>query len=40
VFENKVLRRIFEPVRGRYQEDGENCVMKNFIIFIHQTALG
>jgi hypothetical protein len=32
VFENKVLRRIFEPKRDEVTEGGENCIMKSFVI--------
>jgi hypothetical protein len=30
VFENKVLRRIFEP--KRVEVTGENCIMRSFVI--------
>jgi hypothetical protein len=37
VYENRVLRTIF----GRKREDGENCIMMNFIISIlHEILLG
>jgi hypothetical protein len=32
VFENKVLRRIFRPKTDEVTGDGENCIMKSFII--------
>jgi hypothetical protein len=32
VFENKVLRRIFEPKRDEMTEGEENCIMRNFMI--------
>jgi len=36
VFENRVLRRIF----GRKREDGEDCIMRSFIICtLHQILL-
>jgi hypothetical protein len=31
VFENRVLRRIFGPKRVKWQEAGENCIMKSFV---------
>jgi hypothetical protein len=31
VFENSVLRRIFEPKRGEVTKGRENCIMRNFI---------
>jgi hypothetical protein len=35
VFEDRMLRRIFGPKRE--EEDGEDCIMRNFITFIlHQ----
>jgi len=40
-FENRVLRRMFEPKREEYQEVGENFIPRSCIIFIvHQTLLG
>jgi hypothetical protein len=37
VFENRVLRRIYEPRR----EDGEDCIMRSFITCTsHQILLG
>jgi hypothetical protein len=32
VFENRVLRRIFGPKRDEVTEDGENCIMRSFVI--------
>jgi hypothetical protein len=32
VFENRAFRAIFGPKREVSQEDGENCVMRSFII--------
>jgi hypothetical protein len=32
VFENRVLRRIFGPER-KWQEPGEDCLMRSFINF-------
>jgi hypothetical protein len=31
VFENSVLRRIFGLKRMKWQEAGENCIMRSFI---------
>jgi hypothetical protein len=31
VFENRVLRGIFEPEREKWQEAGENCIIRSFI---------
>jgi hypothetical protein len=31
VFENRVLRRIFEPKRDEVEENGESFTMMNFI---------
>jgi hypothetical protein len=31
VFENRVLRRIFEPKRDEVTGGGENCIMRSFI---------
>jgi hypothetical protein len=37
VFENRVLRRIFEPKR----EIGENCIVRSFVIWtVSQILLG
>jgi hypothetical protein len=33
VFENRVLRRIFQPEREEVAEVGEICVMGSFIIY-------
>ena len=39
VFENRVLRRIFGPERGRLQGSGENYTVRSFIICsAHQWA--
>jgi len=32
VFENRVLRRIFEPKRDEVTRSGENCIMKSLMI--------
>jgi hypothetical protein len=32
VFENRVLRRIFGPKRDEVTENGENCIMRRFVI--------
>jgi hypothetical protein len=32
VFENRVLRRIFGPKRDEERENGENCIMRSFVI--------
>ena len=32
VFENRVLRRIFEPKRDGVKESGENCIMRSLMI--------
>jgi hypothetical protein len=39
VSENRVLRRILRDLRGRKQEEtGEDCIMKNFMLFaLHQV---
>jgi hypothetical protein len=38
VFENRVLRRIYEPKR---QEAGEDCIMRSFITCtLHQILFG
>jgi hypothetical protein len=40
MFENRVLRRIFGPKREEVTADGENCVMKRFMICtLHQVLL-
>jgi hypothetical protein len=40
VFENRVLRGIFGLER-KWQETGEDCIMKSFITFmLHQILLG
>jgi hypothetical protein len=33
VFENKVLRRMSEPMKGELQEAAENYIKKSFIVF-------
>jgi hypothetical protein len=33
VFENRVLRRIFGPKRGEVTVNGENCIMRSFVIY-------
>jgi len=41
VFENKVLRRIFEPKRDKVTGSGENCVMRSLMICTpHQMLFG
>jgi hypothetical protein len=41
VFENRVLRRIFGPEGMKWEEDGENCIMRNSIVCtLHQIPLG
>jgi hypothetical protein len=32
VFQNRVLKRLFEPKRAKKKEDGENYVMRSLII--------
>jgi hypothetical protein len=32
VFENRVLRRIFGPKRDEVRENGENCILRSFVI--------
>jgi hypothetical protein len=32
VFEAKVLRKIFMPKEGKYQETGENCIMRSSLV--------
>jgi hypothetical protein len=32
VFENRVLRRIFGSKRNEVAENGENCIMRSFVI--------
>jgi hypothetical protein len=40
VFENRVLRRIFGPKRDEVTGNGENCIMKSFMICtLHQVLL-
>jgi hypothetical protein len=34
VFENRVLRRIFGPKRDEVTGNGENCIMRSFVICI------
>jgi hypothetical protein len=37
----RVLRKIFGPKGERKQEDGDNCIMKGFIIYsLHQILIG
>jgi hypothetical protein len=31
ISENRMLRRIFGPQGEKWQDDGENCIMKRFI---------
>jgi hypothetical protein len=38
VFENRVLRRIFEPKR-KWHKDGEDYIMSSFITFMLQLIL-
>jgi hypothetical protein len=33
LFENRVLRRIFEPRRDEVTGNGENCITKSFMIY-------
>jgi hypothetical protein len=41
VFENRVLRRIFELKREKWQEAGEDCIMRSFITYmLCQILLG
>jgi hypothetical protein len=41
VFENRVLRRIFEPEEDKYEEGGENFILRCFIYCaLHQMFLG
>ena len=41
MFENKVLRRIFEPKRDKVTGSGENCVMRSLMICTpHQMLFG
>jgi hypothetical protein len=38
VFENRVLRRIFEPKREEVSGGGEDCIMRSFITCtLHQA---
>jgi hypothetical protein len=32
VFENRMLRRIFGPKRDEVTGEGENCIMRSFVI--------
>jgi hypothetical protein len=32
VFENRVLRRIFEPKRDEMKKNGGNCITRSFVI--------
>jgi hypothetical protein len=40
MFENGVLGRIFEPKREKWQEAGEDCIMRNFITCTLHQILG
>jgi hypothetical protein len=41
VFENRVLRRIFGPMRDEVTGEWRSCTMRNFIICTHpQISLG
>jgi hypothetical protein len=41
VFENRVLRRTFEPKREELTGNGENCIMRSFITcMLHWIFLG
>jgi hypothetical protein len=41
VSENRVLRRIFGPEMEKWQEDGEDCIMRSFVTCaLHQILLG
>jgi hypothetical protein len=34
VFENRVLRRIFEPKRDEVTGDGEHCITRSFVPYV------
>jgi hypothetical protein len=41
VFENRVLRWIFGPKRGKWREAGEDYIVRRFITCtVHQILLG
>jgi hypothetical protein len=41
VCENRVLRRIFEPKGRKWQEAGEDCIIRSFITcMLHHILLG
>jgi hypothetical protein len=35
---SRVLRRIFGPKRDEVTGDGENCIMRSFMIFTHRQV--
>jgi hypothetical protein len=39
VFDNRVLRRIFGPKRDEVTKNGENCIMKSFVICTLRQAV-
>jgi hypothetical protein len=39
VFENKVLRRLFGPKRGKVRGSGENYIMRSLLIFTPHPLL-
>jgi hypothetical protein len=39
MFENRVLRRIFGPKRYEVTGNGENCIMRSFMILTLPQAL-
>jgi len=41
VFENRMLRRIFGPKGRKWQEAGEDCIMRSFITYkLRQILIG
>jgi len=39
VFENRVLKKIFEPKREKVTGDGENYIMRSFMIYTPHQIL-
>jgi hypothetical protein len=40
-FESRALRGIFGPVREEFEEDGENYILRSFILFtLHHVLSG
>jgi hypothetical protein len=39
-FESRVLRKISGPRREKWQEAGEDCIIKNMTYILHKILLG